>query len=287
MRQKLHIAAACAALAATCLLIGASNGAAGAALAWTWERLGAWQDGAVHAGPITVFYPPRDRSVAEVILRLAVHAMSEEARNLGVSSPPPLSIFLYNQLTALDASAGLPSRDDVVGLYAAGTVRVLNPQTWIPGPGWRAAFRFEGPVPHEIGHALLNDIAHGNYPAWFNEGVAQYEDERVTGFVWLTPANRWSQPLYSMAQLTRNFYGLSNQALAYREALGLVGWLVQARGAAHFNRFLRALGGAHPFSWVLREWYGLTPGGLYRRWVRTVRPEQPPPLTGAPRPGAA
>lgn len=272
MRRGARLAMALAAPGALALFVGAVGTSASPAWAWAWERFTTWQDQALSAGPITVYYPPLDRTVAQVVLGIARRALSEEARNLGVSPPPPLAIFLYNRLASLDASAGLSPEDNVVGLYAGGTIRILNPEAWIPEPGWRAAFRYEGPVPHEIGHALLADIAHGHYPAWFNEGVAQYEDEAVTGFVWLTASNRWSAPLYSMAQLTQNFYGLPNQSLAYREGLGLVGWLVHARGLRYFDRFLAALGGTQPFAAVLREWYGVSPASLYRRWVKTVRP---------------
>lgn len=241
------------------------------------SRLSHASDRTLTHGPITVLYPPSQKAEGATVLAEAQRDYGLETKNLNVRSSYPLLFIVYPNMAGMNVAVGEPAAQNNIGLYYAGTISILSPLAWLPSSHWAAPFAYESPVGHEMGHALLAAVAHGNYPAWFNEGVAQYEDAHVTGFVWLTRSNALhgrpaSDPLYSYAQLTGNFYALRNQSLAYREGLALVQYLIQQHGQGQFDRFIHALGQGGSFSSVLSQFYHTTPASLYQAWAATLNP---------------
>jgi hypothetical protein len=105
-----------------------------------------------------------------------------------------------------------------LGAYYDGVVWLLAPASFLPaGPGLLADYEQSGPVAHELTHVADAEDSGGRVPAWLDEGLAQYEDWRLTGYVW-TGAG-FSDGVYSWAQLTGNFSALPDVPLAYRQAL--------------------------------------------------------------------
>jgi hypothetical protein len=233
-------------------------------------RLSVAKDASLAAGPFVVLYPPGQAAAARMVLDELTRDLPVESRSLGAHLSGDLYVILYPSMAALDQTAGLSPAEADIGLYDAGTIRLAAPTSWIRVRPWQPVFAREGPVAHELAHALLDAAAHGNYPAWFNEGVAQYEDWRLTGFQWLTPTNRLDGPLYSMAALTADFYRLPDQSRAYREALALVQYLVRRKGAGGLRRMIFALGHGASFDEALEQTYGLSPDGLYLAWRRSL-----------------
>lgn len=232
-------------------------------------------DGTLAHGPITVLYPPHQQSEGAAVLAEAQRDYGLETKNLNIRTAYPLLFIVYPNMAGMNVAVGEPAAQNNIGLYYAGTISILSPLAWLPPTHWAAPFAYQSPVGHEMGHALLAAVAHGNYPAWFNEGVAQYEDAQVTGFIWLTRSNALhgrpaSQPLYSYAQLTGDFYALPNQSLAYREGLALVQYLVHQHGQSRFDLFIHALGQGGSFSSDLAHYYHVTPSGLYQAWARSL-----------------
>lgn len=226
------------------------------------------------AGPFLVVYPPGHRAVAALVLHDAAADYRVERASLGEALHQPLLIVIYRTQAALNASAGLPAADNNIGLYGAGSVRIDLPRAWIPSGPWQPAFQADGPVAHELGHALLDRAAHENYPAWFSEGVAQWEDVQATGYQWLTPNNQLHAGAvpYSWAALSGNFYALPHQSLAYREGLLLVEELQHRRygGPTRFRQFLHALGGTQSFGATMQSAYHMKPAALYAAWRQTL-----------------
>jgi hypothetical protein len=235
-------------------------------LAAAAERLQVIHDHAISTRHFLILYPAGEAAAARVVATEIEHDYGIESRQLGVRLSGRLTVVLYPNEAQLDESAGLPPQADDIGLYDAGTIRIAAPQSWITSADWRPIFQAEGPVAHELGHALLDQVANGNFPSWFNEGVAQEEDYRVTGYVWLTPTNSLSGQLYSMDRLNQNFYALPNQSLAYRQGLSLVQYLIAQRGQTTFDQFLKTLGQGTSFGTALHRSYGVSENGLYSAW---------------------
>lgn len=234
------------------------------------ERVSVLSDASVSGPLMTVLYPPHQRQVAQVVLTEAERDYRLESQNLRVSLTHPLYIIIYPTIPALNRASGLPPQDLNIGLYDAGTIRLAEPTAWIHRQPWEPTFAAEGPVAHELGHALLDAVANGNYPPWFNEGVAQYEDFKATGFLWITAHNSLQGPLYSINQLTRHFYALQHPSLAYREGLALVEYMIDWRGLAYFQHFLQILGHGPRFNQALLHLYGVSPSQLYARWTQSL-----------------
>lgn len=238
---------------------------------WRQERA-LDQDHRIRTPHFLIYYQGPHRREAKLVARLVNAAYPFESKNLGVRIQNPIPVVIANTTAALNLSVGLPAADNNLGLYWEGVIRVLSPDGWLgPSPATFEEYAADGPVAHELGHALLNLKADGNYPAWFNEGVAQWEDWKVTGYRWIAPQNALTGRLYPLKELTRGFYNLPNQALAYREGLGLVAFLLDHSSVARWHRFLVRLGSGSPFPRALQAVYGYrSPAALFGAWRATL-----------------
>ncbi len=106
-----------------------------------------------------------------------------------------------------------------LGYYQAGVVWLLDPRDFLPRTGGAALYWKRGPVVHELTHQADAIVSGGEVPRWFDEGLAQYEDWRLTGYVWTQPGDGFTRTTYTWGQLSDGFGALPNQALAYRQAL--------------------------------------------------------------------
>ena len=234
-----------------------------------WHLSGDHQVGAPH---FVVYYPPGHRNGAEEILQLASRAYSGEITNLGIHPQGRLVIALYSTQAALNRAVGLSPHQNNIGFYWHGVIDVLGPNGLSHSLGVaHNSYPVDGPVPHELGHALLNLGADGNYPAWFNEGIAQWEDYQQTGYQWLTPHNYLGRgPLYSYRALSHHFYQLPHQSLAYREGFGLVGYLAHLGGANTLPAFIQVLGEGTSFNTAVRTTYGAPIQIVFARWQKSL-----------------
>ncbi len=219
-----------------------------------------------------VYYRPGQKSQAKLVLKALQQALPFEESNLNESLHHPLSVALYPTALSMNRAVGEPGSADNIGYEYDGIIDILSPSAWLGSNSASIrAFLKQGPAAHELGHALLDLKADMNYPHWFNEGVAQYLDYRVTGYQWLTPSNALTGPLYSMAQLNNNFYSLANQSRAYREGLGLVEYLETVHGHNAFTRFLNQLAQGTSFSQALsRDYHFSTENALFQAWQSSL-----------------
>ncbi|NMP21666.1 peptidase MA family metallohydrolase [Sulfobacillus harzensis] len=220
-----------------------------------------------------LYYPPGQQAAAQWTLDALTRALPFEEKNLAVTSQHRLTVVLYSSQAAMNAAVGLNAHANNIGYTYDGVIDILSPTAWLgTGQAARQQFLTDGPAPHELGHALLNLKADANYPAWFNEGVAQYEDWRTTGYMWITRSNSLHGPLYSMSALDGNFYALANQSRAYREGLALVQYLETAKGHRAFAQFLGALHNGQSFTAALDQVYGFkSENALFSAWQKTLR----------------
>lgn len=234
----------------------------------TRARLATWPE--LTSASFRIYYAPGQAEEAGWVLQALDQALPYEEQNLAVTPKGRLTVVVYPSQAAMNEAVGVNGSANNIGYDYAGVIDILSPKAWLPH---RQAFLAQGPAPHELGHALLNLKADGNYPAWFNEGVAQYEDWRTTGYQWVTSTNHLSGPLYPMNQLTANFYGLSNQSRAYREGLALVQYLEQRQGQSGFHQFLQDLENGQSFQGALRTQYHFpSENALFSAWQASRHP---------------
>jgi hypothetical protein len=206
-------------------------------------------------------FDPRDAAWAPVVLRIAEEAAPALGRSLGLEVPrlrerfggaPPLMV-MFPTREALSASCGWPATENAMGAYWAGVVRLLSPTQWIRAASpeeAEEALRREGPVVHELAHLVLDYLGEGNYPRWFTEGIAQLEEWRITGFVWIEDGGRrLLDSRYGLDALTGRFDSLPDQALAYRESLLLTAFLDELAAESGGVRGIMASLAARPDFW--------------------------------------
>jgi hypothetical protein len=187
---------------------------------WTRQALAGVADGPrLQTAHFTVYYRDGDRQDAATVADALEAAYPVVASDLG-SLPAERIPVRVETAEGLAANLGGDARDAPLGAYWRDVLWFLRPSEWIPGdPAQeREVFVREGPAAHELAHLAVDRRGAGRTPAWLDEGIAQYEQYRATGFVWREPANDLTQPLYTWADLEGRFDRLPNQALAYRQA---------------------------------------------------------------------
>lgn len=174
-------------------------------------------------GPhFTVRYPRGAEEDARLVLSAAEHFYPLVDRDFGGRLPQKNLIILVNRFPD----------DQTMGLYSRGVIEVLAPSRWLPPVGERASvFYAEGPLAHELTHLAVDLLTRGNVPRWFTEGVAQYEECKLTG---QAPdkdtAGAWSSATFN-----------SEQEEAYAEALDRVLWLKAYGGEEYLYQIMAKL----------------------------------------------
>lgn len=189
---------------------------------------------------LRVYYTPGDGAQAGIVVGALQHFYPEVMADFGLPQGGawPVVVCSPAQMVRL---VGGPADDPPLGAYYRGVVWLLAPSAVVGPAATVASYERLGPVAHELTHLAEGLIAGGRVPAWLNEGIAQYEDWRLSGYVWVSGANRFDQATYSWDELTSgNFYALPNQALAYRQALAVTA-VICREGQGACGRLLRAL----------------------------------------------
>lgn len=220
-----------------------------------------------------VWYTERDRNAAPIILRVAEDLYPTLVQQLHFTPSERVQLVIYPDRASLRQAFGWSDQESALGVYFGGTIRLLSPNVWAGTNDpveMEKAFRQTGPISHEFTHLALDYRTSGNYPHWFSEGLAQWVEQRVTGYVWLEPENRLDQPRYSLAQLDRDFDQLPNVALAYRESYLLVDFLAQRGGDASIGALVDRLAEGQSFSQAVEAQYHIPwsrLNGLYQNWL--------------------
>ena len=125
-----------------------------------------------------------------------------------------------------------------------------------------------GVLSHELAHALARAASGDRAPAWLHEGLAQWWEDRRVPRSDFRALFRGARP----ASLAAVDAGLSRRVdraearIGYLESLGLVEYLIQARGAGALACVLAALKEGLSIDDALRRETGLSSTELISRW---------------------
>lgn len=192
-----------------------------------------------------------------------------------------IPIMVYPSREELNASFGWSASENAMGVYWGGVIRVLAPRAWIADgdPGAvRHIFQQSGPMAHEMTHLVLDYLARGNYPRWFTEGLAQYEEYKITGFILGSEAGIWEQGLYPLDKMDRGFDALPDQTLAYRQSLSALEYIVSVYGEDGLHRIINNLAQGINFHDAVTQALGTTPQQLESQWHVWLSEELRQPL---------
>lgn len=216
-----------------------------------------------------IYYPHGRRHEAEVVFGLADKYLKRLTAGMGYV-PPVDRVTLVITPSRREMVSVLGSRYgyDALGAYWRGVIWLLSPGEWLDtgDPGWGTLYEKEGPVVHELTHLILSYRTAGNLPSWFDEGVAQYEEFKQTGYEWLEPGNTMNQRLYSLQELTKGFDRLENEALAYRQAFLLIRYLGERYGDGIIVDMAEDMARGRPALQALEDRTGLSLDRLEKNW---------------------
>ncbi|OPY58463.1 MAG: hypothetical protein A4E55_00869 [Pelotomaculum sp. PtaU1.Bin035] len=218
--------------------------------------IGAWKMDKISSEHFSVRFMPDKRAEAEMVLETAEHFYYPVTGDFGFSPRGRIPLILYSSREELNKSFGWEANESAMGVYWAGAIRVLSPGVWAGEENpeqIREIFASSGPVAHELTHLIVDYLTGGNYPRWFTEGVAQYEEYKLTGFTFDDAAGSLRQPLYSMSELDSGFDSLPNQALAYKESFAAVLYIDRCYGEDTIYELIHELGQGNDLSVALEK----------------------------------
>lgn len=185
---------------------------------------------AIDGSGFRVKYQPVDAQVARLVLETAEEAYEDVNQMLDYTPADPVPIFIYPTKETLNNSFGWDASVNAMGVYWAGTIRILSPLEWVEDEEeMTEVFREKGPIVHEYAHLVVDYKTHGNYTRWLTEGIAQYVERELTGFV-LPYEEQDGEVWYSFEKMDADFDLLADQNLAYKQSLLAVDYLVELKG---------------------------------------------------------
>jgi len=218
-------------------------------------------------------FQPSDAADARLVLDAAEKFYTPVTRDFGVSVRQKIPVIVYPDRAELNASFGWPASENAMGVYWVGGIRVLSPRAWVKSGDpaeIKNTFESSGPMAHELTHLVVDCITRGNVPRWLTEGLAQYEEYRLTGFRFDLPQGTLKQPLYPLADMDREFDRLPNQALAYRESLSAVEYMYRVYGTQRVHKILQQLGEGRSINEALYNVTGLRLEQFEQRWHQSL-----------------
>ena len=175
-------------------------------------------------------YLPIDSDYVGLVVETAEHAYTSVSSIFGKEPNGCTTIIIYPDNQSLAESFGWDKDEKAMGVYWAGSIRILSPRVWLPEETAREQFLKEGPVHHEFAHLMVDEITKGNYHRWWTEGIAQYVEKKITGFEFVDPfKNKKDRFYYPLKTLQKKFDSLDQQ-VAYWESLKAVEFIADQYG---------------------------------------------------------
>ncbi|MEN6350182.1 MAG: hypothetical protein ABFD08_12405 [Syntrophomonas sp.] len=196
----------------------------------------------VNTEHFNIRYTSADENYIKMISEGAEFASKSISNRFGWDSVRKTTIVVYPDNQSLASSFGWDKNEKAMGVYWAGSIRVLSPREWLSGDNMEERFLKEGPMVHEYAHLMVDEISKGNYNRWWTEGVAQYVEKTTTGFQFADPfAGGRTLEYYHLDKLGSEFDRLDQQ-VAYWESLQLVEYMVDKYGEDKIFDILEQLG---------------------------------------------
>lgn len=167
---------------------------------------------------------------AQLVLETGQEIFNPVSDLLGFTPTGKIPVIVYPTKESLNQSFGWEGDKSAMGVYWMGTIRILAPETWVDSDSQEEkaeAFKTMGPMAHEFAHLVIDYKTNGNYTRWFTEGIAQYVEKELTGFVLDEPTEEAKGNIYSFSQLDSAFDDQPDQELAYWQSLVAIEYLIE------------------------------------------------------------
>ncbi len=202
-------------------------------------------------------FTANDEDYVPLIAEVAEDAYVSVSEVFGQQPLRRTTLVVYPDSSTLASSFGWDRDEKAMGVYWAGSIRILSPREWLTGTDIKKQFVEEGPMVHEFAHLMVDEITGGNYNRWWTEGIAQYVEKKITGFEFADPfANGRDLEYYSLSTLGKNFDKLDQQ-LAYWESLRLAEYIVKEYGEDYLFAINISLGEGNTMAIAIENSLGL------------------------------
>jgi hypothetical protein len=180
-------------------------------------------------------YKTKDKEILNIVAKGAEKYYDEICREFEYYPKNKTVIILYDNSEELLKNVNIGEGKPPMGVYYASTIQILSPKLWVPQKGdMEYLFMNEGPMVHEFTHLIIDDIAKGNYPLWFTEGMALYQEYVHTNYEWGKDVKM--EQIYTVEELSSSFSAL-NQYLAYTQSFRTVKHMVDKYGFESIKKF--------------------------------------------------
>lgn len=187
-------------------------------------------------------YTSIDQPYVKLIAAAAERAYDSVSAAFGIEPARRTVIVVYPDSSSLSKSFGWDKDANAMGVYWAGSIRILSPREWLPEDDMQLCFAREGPMVHEFAHLMVDEMSRGNYNRWWTEGMAQYVEKKITGFEFSSPfADGKDFEYYQLKQLGKHFDEL-DQSIAYWESLQAAEYIAHQYGEKSLFAITQQLG---------------------------------------------
>lgn len=166
-----------------------------------------------------ILYLPQNKKDLKYIADAAEKTYEIVGRDFNFYPEKKIPIIVYKDSKSLQKAFHWPQDESNQGVYYNGIIYIQAPSAWIESGIEMETFFAKGPMVHEYTHLVVDSKTLGNYPRWFTEGVAQWEEERVTGYTLREDFDIDKNYMYSPYEIFYNFDKLDDVPKAYIQAL--------------------------------------------------------------------
>lgn len=217
-------------------------------------------------------YEDEDSVYADMILESSEQFYEVLAPKYNIDKKSKIPVIVYSSREKLNASFGWPASESAMGVYWAGSIRVLSPSLWAGGEDpaeVKEIFISSGPMAHEITHLAVDYVSGGSCPRWLTEGMAQYEEYELTGFRFGGEEYLREREFYPLESMDSEFDTLPDQALAYWQSLLAVEYIISVYGQDSLFAILEQLNRGYTVDSALENTLGKNFSNFqssYREW---------------------
>ncbi len=201
-----------------------------------------------------VLFKPRDKGCITMVVNAAEKTRELVGRDFGFYPKDRVPIIIFPDRSSLQAAFRWPKDESTQGVYYRGIIYIQSPNAWMGDVQDEEGVFFEkGPMVHEYTHLVVDALTGGNYTRWFTEGVAQYEERKITGYTLESDFEIDENISYTFEDIMYNFDNLQDVASAYLGALEMTDYLVGNKGISKIKDLLRLLKNGHSINRIFLQ----------------------------------